>query len=310
MYGIHINKGKRATTLDAMEEDLSKFSIKSCQIFVSIQRYTIFKPINIGDLNAVKNYIKNNKIRLYIHSSYTTIAIWNGNIEKHKRGLKLLIGQMKIAKKIGAKGLVLHLPKKSYSHVTDVLDRCKNEINKTKFKLLLEHPTFKSDDDCSYEMPFQLNRLTKYINKIGLKKWGYTIDTAHLWSSITENNRNAGYNIETYMGAQKWLNALDKETRNRIKLLHLNGSHNLHSSNKDKHAIPIYGTDSGKTDYMWGKLNKNSNTSGKRKKLKNTGLCRFVKFAKSKKITIIIERNVGTDAQLMKSLEVIYSLLN
>jgi len=292
MYGFHINKEKRSTIFDALKEDISKYKIISTQIFVLNPRTS--KRMNLGDLPSIKNFINKNKINLYVHSSYTTTSLWNDSLVKQQKGLKILITQMILCKKIGAKGLVIHLPKKSHIHVVDILKKYGTKINKTDINLLLEHPTFKSDDECSYEMPFQLNRLTEHINKIGLKKWGYTIDTAHLWSSITESNRKKGYTIETYKGANKWLKSLDKNTRNKIKLVHLNGSHNLCSSNKDKHAIPIYGISDSKLDNMWGHIN-----------IMKSGFRRFVKFAKAKKISTIIEMNVGTSTQLIKSMNMI-----
>ena len=300
MYGFHIHKGKRESTFEALKEDISKYKISSAQIFVLNPRST--KSINLGKLDEIKKFIKKHNIQLYVHSSYMTTSMWNDK----PFGIKLLIDQMNLSKKIKAKGLVVHLPKKSYKEVTFILKKYKTKINNTNIDLLLEHPTFKSDDECSYEMPFQLNRLTKHLNKIDLKKWGYTIDTAHLWSSITEDNRINGYTIETYDGADKWINGLDEATKNKIKLIHLNGSHNLCSSNKDKHAIPIYGTMNNKLDNIWGKY-KNYYTN--KKKIKQSGLYRFIKFAKLYKINIIIEMNVGTTNQLIKSLNVIKDLL-
>lgn len=304
MFGFHIKKEKRDTMLEAIEEDITNYSITSAQIFVLNPRSS--KTINLGNLGEIKKYIEENKIKLYVHSSYTTVSIWNDN----PRGLELLINQLVLCKQIGARGLVVHLPKKHYLDVVGILKKYKAKINKTDAKLLLEHPTYKSDNNCSYEMPFQLNRLTTHLNKIGLKKWGYTIDTAHLWSSITEDDRDEGFTVETYKGANKWLSALDKKTRNKIKLIHLNGSHNLHSSNKDKHAIFIYGTNGKEKDNMWGSLAKlNPNKAQSILLIKKTGLYRFIRFARAKKISSIIEMNAGTFDQLSKSLDVMEQLL-
>ena len=304
MYGFHISKEKRNTTYDALKEDIKKYSILSTQIFVVNPRSS--KPIKLGKLDDINKFINKNKINLYVHSSYVTVSFWN----KSKYGLDTLLHQMNLAKKIGAKGFVLHLPKKTCEHITKILKENVKKINKTNIRLMLEHPVFKSDKECSYEMPFQLNRLTKNIDKIGLKNWGYTIDTAHLWSSITKEDRKEGFTIETYKGADKWLKSLTKNTRRKIKLIHLNGSHNLCCSNKDKHAIPIYGkiTDRIKgeemSDNMWKKYSKEGSN------IKKSGLYRFLKFAKTKKISVIIEMNAGTTDQLIKSLKIIHDNLS
>ncbi len=296
--GLHVAKGKAKTLYSALLKDIKHYNINAAQIFVANPRSG--KPMNFEKNGAqnIKKLMRKDDIKLYVHTAYITTMIWSDK----PYGIKLLKDQMKLALECGAEGVVLHLPKKSCKTIVDTLTKYKNYINSIKIKLLLEPPAFKADAACSFETPFKLNRLTDLIEPIGLKRWGYTIDTAHLWSSITEKDRKKGLKIETCKGANIWIKGLSKKTKKRIKLIHLNGSHSL--TGKDKHAIPVYGMDGKIPDYMWQRVKKNKS------KLKKTSLYRFVKFARAKKIPMILEVNAGTGKQIKDSLKLIGDVLS
>ena len=308
MLGIHIHKGKRDTNCLAIDQDSEFFNINCGQIYVVNPRSS--KKIKLENMtNDIKKLIKKKNFKLFVHVSHTTNGFWSDDEKKEISGFNLLLNQMKTAEKINADGIVLHLPKRHYKYVSDRIEKYKNNFNKININLLLEHPTYKSDENCSYETPSKLNRLTKHIKKIKLKKWGYVIDTAHLWSSITELDRKNGYKIETYQGANNWINDIDKNTKEKIKLIHFNGSHNKHSSNKDKHAIPIFGKYNNKKskkieiDNIWSKY------LDSKREIKKNSMHRFIEFAKEINIPLIIEMNYGTNDQLLNSLNFIKKLL-
>ncbi len=308
MLGIHIHKGKRDTSCLAIDQDLEFFNINCGQICVINSRS--YKKIKLeNNINDIKKLIKKNNFKLFVHVSHTTNGFWSDDKKKEISGFNLLLNQMKTAERINADGIVLHLPKRHYKYVSDRIEKYKTNFNKINIDLLLEHPTYKSDENCSYETPSKLNRLTEHIKKIKLKRWGYVIDTAHLWSSITETDRKKGYKIETYQGASKWINDIDNKTKDKIKLIHFNGSHNKHSSNKDKHAIPIFGKYNNKkskkieTDNIWSKY------LDSQMEIKKNSMYKFIEFAKEINIPLIIEMNYGTNDQLLNSLNFIKKLL-
>lgn len=314
--GLHISKGKSKSLYGALIHDIKIYNINAVQIFVAVPRSGKSIKFKEKELEKIKKIIQKQNIILFVHTAYITTMIWNDK----PYGIKLLKDQMKLAVECGAEGIVLHLPKKSCQSIVATLEKYKDYINSIKVKLLFEPPAFKANKTCSFEMPDKLNRLTNAIKSIGLKRWGYTIDTAHLWSSITEEDRKEGLKIETYKGANNWIKALSKETIKKIKLIHLNGSHSL--TGKDEHAIPVYGIKpikgnniTEKPDYMWGHIS-NLFIDNQTKKinikhlLKKTSLYRFIKFAKTRKISIILEVNVGTSKQIINSLNLINFILN
>lgn len=296
--GLHISKGRSLTLYSALKADISFYKINAAQIFVANPRSG--KPMNLtkSTKKHIHEMVHKDDIDLFVHTAYITTMIWNNK----PYGIKLLKDQMKLGVECGAKGVILHLPKKTCSDVANVLEKNKDYINSIDISLLLEPPAFKSDKNCSYETPANLNRLTSLIVPIGIKNWGYTIDTAHLWSSITEEERAKGFKIETYEGADQWIRELSEETKKRIKLIHLNGSHS--NTGKDMHAIPVFGTKKNKDnsivlDYLWSKYKNNIHKSS---------LYRFVQFAISNNIPMVLEVNVGTKKQIQDSLALINTI--
>lgn len=298
--GLHISKGKSKSLYVALKTDITFYKINAAQIFVSNPRTAA--PIQTSEENKklIKNMIHKDNIDLFVHTAYITTMLWSGK----PYGIKLLKDQMRLALEYGAKGVVLHLPKKSCTDVVKILQQYKDYINMIDIDLLLEPPAFKPDKNCSYEIPDNLNKLTSLITSIGLKHWGYTIDTAHLWSSISEKERKNGLTIETYNGADQWIKQLSEETKKRIKLIHLNGSHS--NTGKDVHAIPVFGIKKNKDDnlnipdYLWGKYKDN---------IYESSLYRFIQFARLYNIPMILEINVGTGKQIQDSLTLINKLL-
>lgn len=287
--GIHVGStiGNYPNIAIALQKRTKQFNLSIAQIFVATR---FGKDIVSLYADTITSWAKDNNIQLIVHSTYTTSSMWNIDPIKQASGLKRLHTQLDLAKTVNATGVIVHLPKKHYKHVASVVNNIDTDIT-----ILLEHPTYKSDINCSYEMPYQLNRLAATINSD--RNWGYVIDTAHIWSSITLENRTKGYTIETYEGMDKWLSELDELTVNKIKVIHLNGSHNEHSSNKDKHAIPIYGINESQPDKIWTNNDKNI----------KIGLHRIIEFAHHNHIPLIIERTSGSDVQLKKSLDFISS---
>lgn len=290
MIGIHVHKEKRKTLQEAITEDIEKYNLKNGALQIYVMSSMSSKIINLGNKEDIIDDINKNKCKLFVHASHVTNGMWNADTEKQKRGIYILYTQLKIAQQINAAGFVIHLPKKSPAEIKITLEKISAKLNSefSNIKILLEHPTYKPDPISSYEMPAKLNNLTEVINGI-LVNWGYCIDTAHMWSAISVEDRSRGYDVENYGGMKKWIADLNKTTKTKISLIHLNGSMNEHSSNKDKHGIPFY-------DRMW---------SDYRKSLKKSGLYRLLRLAVARKIPMIIERNYGSDDELFDSLKLI-----
>lgn len=236
----------------------------------------------LGSVAEIKTYVDSQRIRFIVHTPYVINGFWKNPTPE---SLEVVRQHARIAHSIGAEGIVVHLPKERPAHVAEVM----RQIGPTDCIIFLENHAYKSDD-CSYETPEKLNALTALLDKLGFDV-RLCIDTAHLWSNITEQTRALGYCIEKEAGFYKWLSELSPSTIKRIRWFHLNGSQNPSSSNKDHHASLT-----GPTDKMWTKESLGS-------------LPYLIKFAQHNQIGLILENNEDEQKYTVDSLKVIAHIL-
>lgn len=283
--GNHTHKGKHKSYLYAIKNQIAQYSINGIdtnvsQIFVHNPR--IDKRLKLQKTDELKKYIEDNNIKLYVHCSHPTTGIWQSTGESEDKRFTSLNSQLSLAESIGACGVVLHLMKRPLSMHIDKLKKFQ-KVRVNNVPILLENPSLKSSED-TFDLPHKLNALDSALTEAKLNGYGLCIDTAHLWSCISEEDRENGYTIETKAGAKKWIKGLNKSTKSRIKLIHLNGSANAHSAGSDKHNVPIYGI-VNEPDHIWGKYINN---------IEKSSLIVFIKFAKKYSIPMIMEINRGT----------------
>lgn len=336
--GFHTSKGDHSGIIPALEEDyqlLSKYFKKTCaQIFTQVPQTTNF--IKMEEPNKIVDFAKSKDMKLVIHSPYAMNDFWTTKNEGKlvtslANANELMYGKDGMLDHHLA-GLVIHLPKKSPAHVTEVINKRSND----EVCILLENHAYKPDD-CSYELPSKLNKLTEMLIASGLKNWGYCIDTAHLFVQISKGDRLLGYKIETKAGMTKWMNELSPETKKRIKCWHLNGSMNPASSYDDKHAIPVFGLNhllqpipnpTGKAkpeqlekgyckDYMWGDLlmkaelaqyGIESTISDQVEALSDSSLVTVLQHAIEHDIPVVLEINRGNPDDINSCLAVFQRL--
>ena len=252
-YGCHIAKishilpdpnKKRKTILDAIKKDTVHMNLKCIQIFVQGPRNS--KMSNI-DYISIKEYCTLKKINLYVHSSYITVGIFsvlsgNKNEVKSKNAISSLLDQFKLCDKLNAKGLVIHLSKKTPGEILHTLEIIIPLIKNFKTPLVFEQPAKKPDGLKTYETPEKINNLTELINNKfpSYKNWYWCIDTCHLWSAGIEMNNKK--KIDTWLDNIKY--------KQKIGLVHLNGgSMEIFNTGKDKHIVPF-----SENDDIWGNI--------------------------------------------------------
>lgn len=244
--GIHnskkskIIKNKNYKSLnDGIIYETELLNLNATQIFTHGPRNLKENKI---DYQSIKKYCHKNSINLYVHGSYQTIGIWSVEFQKSKKSKKSqymiehIINSIHSCIKLNAKGLIIHLKKSSVADICYTLRKLSNieEIKKIKNKMppiLLELPAMKPCEK-TFEDPKKLNILCQSLINEDLIPWGFCIDTAHLWSS--------GINLSQPLSWYIWCSNLTTKTKNKIKLIHLNGSPKINfKTGKDKHIIPF-----------------------------------------------------------------------
>lgn len=300
--GIHVAKishvltgklKKRKSMLDAIKIDCSELKINTCQIFVQGPRNS---KMNQMEYSNIKKLCSDKKINLYVHSSYISISIFsvthdNKHTPKSKKAIEAIIKQLEACDKLGSLGLVLHISKRTPTQITESLSILAPIIKKFLTPIILEMPAKKPDSNLTYETSHKINILTKLLNdKIPVLKWGWCIDTCHIWSS--------GIAIDKPVVVKKWLH--DLKYPECIKLFHINGgSIDIFGTGKDKHIIPF-----SDSDNIFG----SSITDGTYQK--KTSIDIIFKFINNNNIDSIIEINRGSFKDAKFAIDTMKTLFN
>lgn len=228
-----------------------KIKANCCQIFLGRNTSTTIsskqKPqFTNKEIKDIKNFIKKNKIHLYIHGSLS-INFGNPLIGKYKWMQDNLIYDMKLGSKLGASGVVVHLGSKMPERY--ILNKMNNkkEINKQAYKnmsLSIYEVLTKSPNNINLLIETnagQKNKIgttipelkklwnSKYLKKFQNKNLGFTIDTCHIFV--------AGYPIHTSKGMKQYFDEFNEKIGlKHVKLIHLNDSRGEYNSHLNRHA--------------------------------------------------------------------------
>ena len=228
MIGTHIKKDK------TFYKSITNFyknekNFKPVQIFTGSTKMWKRPNLNEEDNNKTLEYITKNKIKLFIHSIY--LINLSRTCEECQQGLKVLVYDLKLGKKIGAKGTIVHcgkslkLEKKEsvnnmYKNVLCILDY----IDPT-CPLLIETPAGQGTEILTtYE---EFSDFYKMFTSEQKQKIKICIDTCHVFVS---NHCPLEY-------IKKWL----KDHPGSLTLVHYNDSKGPKGCKKDRHECPGLG---------------------------------------------------------------------
>lgn len=188
------------------------------------------------ELENIKKYLHENKLKLVVHSSY--IHNLAKDWDQYSWWLRNLEIEIMYAHKIGAFGLVLHFGKKlelsleegynnMYSSLIYVLNKTKEFKDVTIF---LETPTGQGSEICYKieDLAYFYKKFSKNPNKEIRKRVKLCVDTCHIFS--------AGYNIVTKNEVKLYLETFEELIGIRhIGLIHLNDSRVEVGAQVDRH---------------------------------------------------------------------------
>ncbi|ARF10557.1 apurinic endonuclease [Hokovirus HKV1] len=214
-----------------------KYLIKIHEI-INNELFQIFKIPNkqIKNFDIFKKYMKINKIKLYIHGSYTiNIAEdWINNYSGTR-----LIEEINFANKVKASGLVIHLGKSKNLTESNALNNMlstlllahnKTKNNKHNVPILLETPAGQGSEMCYNLEKFadfykKISKISDLSNRIKI-----CVDTCHIFS--------AGYDLRTSRLVKKYFKKFDELIGiKNIYLIHLNDSKVPLGQRVDRHEI-------------------------------------------------------------------------
>lgn len=298
----HVLTGKnktRKTMLDAIHKDCSELELDAGQIFVSGPQSTKMNPM---DYDEIKAYCDDKKINLYVHSNYMSVGIFNVNNDnketpKALSAIKNIVHQMEACDKLGSKGCVIHLSKKTPVQIVETLQILYKIIKNFKTPLLLEQPAKKPDGELTYETAEKINNLSRLImDTIPQLNWGWCLDTMHLYSG--------GIELDDYKIAKTWFNELKYPTY--IKLFHLNGGNiKQFNTGKDIHIIPFAYDDDIFSNAVYNDGVRDFNI----KQIKKESIWVIASFTKKYNIDLIMEINRGNFSDIKFAVEIMKKII-
>lgn len=220
--GLHID-----STPSSLIEQIKYYHNKKCkviQLFVSLNKSAnnLYKPI--------KELCKKLNMKISVHISYT-INIAN-DPNKYSWEIRQFIEEIKIAHKIGAFAIVVHLGKQldlpleiALNNMLINLLKVYNETKDLNINILLETSTGQGSELC-----YNLDDFAKFYKKIREHNiFGICLDTCHIF--------NAGYDISNIKSVENYFKEFDEKIGlTEIKLIHLNDSYNKLGQKVDRHA--------------------------------------------------------------------------
>ena len=195
------------------------------QIFLTLPGNSKTQKRSNDELNEFKQYLKQNNMKVVVHSSYmhNIGKDWN----EYSWWLKNLEIEIKYCHEIESIGLVLHFGKQldltieeTYNNMyTSLLYIHNKTINYKNIKIFLETSTGQGSEVCYKleDLSHFFRKFSKNENKDIKDRFRICIDTCHIFA--------AGYNIQTKKDIKRYLEAFEELIGLRyVGLIHLNDS--------------------------------------------------------------------------------------
>jgi apurinic endonuclease APN1 len=236
--GVHLDSIHYTTIIDAINK-VKKLGGNVLQIYLGNKRLTTLREkiiLTNDEIKEIKRYLKENDIKLYVHSILTLNYCRDPYLKKNEWGIDNLVYDMNLCYKIGGEGVVLHLGthKTEKINITyeeaviNFINSIKIVLDKSKkIPIILETPVNRKN-----MVGGTIERLADLYNNIPkeyMKRVKICIDTQHIFVS--------GYNIRTNIEFEKYINIFDKLIGlKNLVLIHLNDSEKELDSKINRHA--------------------------------------------------------------------------
>lgn len=219
------------------------------QIFLGSPRTIQPHKKTIEELNKIKIYLKENKIKNVIHGSYTINLANPIKSFEHIQGINTLVADLNASVILKSLGVIIHMGKnvKKINITNDealqnYIKGIQTTLEKSdkKSKIILETGASQGTEICSNIEG--LKNIFDGLTNEEKKRIGFCIDTCHIWAS--------GYDISNKQKVKDFFKKFDELIGIKyISCIHLNNSKNQLNSHVDRHEmlktglIPLEGID-------------------------------------------------------------------
>ena len=223
--------------IEALKET-KKLKANVLQIYNGDKRLTTLSKkikLNNKEIKEIKTFLKENKIKLFIHAILSLNFCNNPHIPRNKWGIDNLIYDLDTCKKINGSGVIIHMGTHKTKKINISYDDCVINFieslkivldNTKKIPILLETPVNRPNI-----IGGTIEKLANIYNKIPekyIKRIKICVDTQHIFSSGI-NLRNLDITKEYFDKIIKLINIKN------LELIHLNDSAVEFNSKIDRH---------------------------------------------------------------------------
>lgn len=242
-YGISLPIEPNAEIPEYSVENINLIK-KLSKKFDCIQVMFSKTSINPEEIKEINLLIKNYKF-IYVHASYQInmgAELLPSQTELYNTGIDILLNEIKLAQKINAIGIVLHMGKnvknkydptiiynnmvKFIIELFKKLNKLTNSIKTNKpVQILLETPAGQGGEMC-----WNINEFVEFIRNFSQQYFypqlGICLDTCHMFQAgLDFNNTNLINEVHSIL----------EPVKDKIKLIHLNDSYHPVGSRIDRH---------------------------------------------------------------------------
>lgn len=227
------------------DKDIPEYSVENKTLieklsssFDCIQVMFSKSTINSDELNEIKTLLKNYKL-IYVHASYQInmgAELLPSQTDLYNTGIDILLNELELAKKINAKGIVLHMGKNVknkydpiiiYNNMVKFIIELFKKLNKknNSVQILLETPAGQGGEMC-----WDIKEFVEFVNNFSQQYFypqlGICLDTCHMFQAgLDFNNNNLIIQVHKIL----------EPVKDKIKLIHLNDSYHPVGSRIDRH---------------------------------------------------------------------------
>ena len=236
-YGVSLPFNTKSEIPEYAEDNIKLIHTLSSN-FDCIQVMFSKSKLTSNELKQIKSILSNYKY-IYIHASYQInmgADLIPSQTDLYSTGIEIFLNEIEYGKKIGAKGIVVHMgknvankydPSHIYNNMVKFIIELFKKLKTKKITLpiLLETPAGQGGEMC-----WDLNEFVEFITRFKSQSFysqlGVCIDTCHIFQ--------AGYDLNNLNEINK-VHKIVKPIKDKIKLIHLNDSYHKVGSRIDRH---------------------------------------------------------------------------
>lgn len=236
-YSVSLPVDDKITIPEYAEDNIKLIHTLSSN-FCCIQVMFSKSKLTSNEIKQIKSILANYKY-IYIHASYQInmgADLIPSQTDLYSTGIEIFLNEIEYGKKIGAKGIVVHMgknvankydPSHIYNNMVKFIIELFKKLRTKKITLpiLLETPAGQGGEMC-WDLAEFVDFIIRFSKQYFYPQLGVCLDTCHMFQ--------AGYDFNNEQIIDK-VHKILEPIKEKIQLIHLNDSYNPVGKHIDRH---------------------------------------------------------------------------